>query len=159
MTSLTQQDIDVLNEALNDEYFAWTTYGQVIADFGELRPFVNIREAEGHHIEALTNLYNQYGVAVPENTWVSKAPRYESILEATEAAVKSETDNAEMYARLLKSTQNADIIRVLENLQDASQSRHLPAFKRFSRIESERQEMAMATESGCCGGCGGTGHD
>ena len=53
MNSLTEIEIQVLNEALDDEYHAWATYDQVIADFGEVRPFSNIREAEARHINAL----------------------------------------------------------------------------------------------------------
>ena len=45
MNNLTEIEIHALNEALNDEHHAWATYDQVIADFGEVRPFSNIREA------------------------------------------------------------------------------------------------------------------
>lgn len=46
MSSLSQLEITALNEALDDEYRAWATYDQVIRDFGEVRPFIPIRDAE-----------------------------------------------------------------------------------------------------------------
>ena len=44
----------VLIEAINDEYKARATYRLVISTFGEIRPFINIVEAEGRHIEAFS---------------------------------------------------------------------------------------------------------
>jgi hypothetical protein len=56
MSNLTDAEIHALREALDDEYRAWATYDQVIADFGEVPPFANIREAEGRHIDAICAL-------------------------------------------------------------------------------------------------------
>ena len=44
---------NVLIEAIDDEYKARATYRLVIREFGEIRPFINIVEAESRHIEAL----------------------------------------------------------------------------------------------------------
>jgi len=44
--------------------------------------------------------------------------------------VAAEIANGEMYEQLLGQTQREDILRVLRNLQEASQQRHLPAFQR-----------------------------
>ncbi len=38
MNTLTDAEIRALDEALDDEYQAWATYDQVIADFGEVAP-------------------------------------------------------------------------------------------------------------------------
>ncbi|MAT49858.1 MAG: DUF2202 domain-containing protein [Porticoccaceae bacterium] len=130
MNSLTEDDKQVLAEALDDEYKAYATYDQVINDFGSVRPFSNIREAEGRHIDALLRLYRKYGLPIPENPWPEKVPRYNSLLEACEAGVAAEIENGEMYNRLLRQTQRDDIQIVLKNLQEASQQRHLPAFQR-----------------------------
>lgn len=43
---LSGDEIEVLSEALDDEYKAYATYAQVMKDFAEVRPFSNIREAE-----------------------------------------------------------------------------------------------------------------
>jgi hypothetical protein len=135
MSELTSGEIQTLHEALDDEYKAWATYDQVLADFGEVRPFTNIREAEARHIEAVCGLFRHYGVHIPDNPWHGKVPRYASLQEACEAGVAAEIANGEMYERLLGTTGRADILRVLGNLQAASQQRHLPAFRRCAERE------------------------
>jgi len=127
---LTQAEVRALEEALDDEYKAWTTYDQVIADFGEIRPFVNIREAEGRHIQALLGLFERHGLAVPRNDWAGRVERYPSVQAACEAGVAAEIANGAMYERLLAATQRPDVLAVLRALQEASQQRHLPAFQR-----------------------------
>lgn len=133
MSELTEREIHALNEALDDEYLAWTTYNQVLADFGEVRPFINIREAEARHIDALCVLYARYSIPIPKNPWLEKIPHYASLQEACEAGVVAEIANGEMYERLLGMTQRPDILTVLRNLQEASQQRHLPAFQRCAQ--------------------------
>ncbi len=130
MNELTPAEAQALHEALDDEYHSWTTYDQVIADFGEVRPFTNIRDAQARHIDALTALFERYGLPLPVNTWHGRAPRYASVQAACEAAVAAEIANGQMYERLITTTQRSDIVGVLRNLQAASQQRHLPAFQR-----------------------------
>jgi len=130
MNELTQDEIRALHDALDDEYQAWAIYGQVIADFGEVRPFTNIRDAEGRHIEALLGLYSRYGLPVPANPWPGKVARYASLRDACEAGVAAEVANAALYDKLVASTQRPDILAVFRNLQEASQQRHLEAFRR-----------------------------
>lgn len=132
MSTLTDAERKALREALDDEYRAWATYDQVIRDFGPQRPFINIREAEARHIEALGMLFRRYGLEIPENTWPGRVPRYPSLREACEAGVEAEIENADLYDRLLQSTVREDILAVLGNLQRASRERHLPAFRRCS---------------------------
>ena len=130
MNNLNEIEIMALNEALDDEYHSWATYDQVIADFGELPPFSNIRDAEGRHIEALLRLFEKHGLAIPASPWTGKVTRYASRQEACAAAVAAEIANGEMYERLLEATQRPDMLTVLRNLQEASQQRHLSAFQR-----------------------------
>jgi len=133
MNALTESEIGILIEALDDEYRAWATYDQVIADFGDVRPFTNIREAEARHIQALAALFARYAVPVPANPWVGKVERYASLHAACEAGVAAEIANAALYERLISSTQRPDILSVLRNLQQASQERHLRAFRRCAQ--------------------------
>jgi hypothetical protein len=133
MTILTIPEIEALNEALDDEYRAWATYDQVIADFGDVRPFSNIREAEGRHIDALCVLFARYGLTIPTNPWPGQVVRYPDLQAACEAGVAAEIANGEMYDRLLEATHRPDILGVLRNLQAASQRRHLPAFQRCAQ--------------------------
>jgi hypothetical protein len=144
MDTLTASEIQALHDALDDEYRAWATYDQVIRDFGEQPPFSNIREAEARHIEALRVLYARYGLTVPDNPWPGKVARYASLQEACAAGVAAEIENGALYERLLASTQRPDILTVFRNLQEASQQRHLPAFRRCA-------------ERGAGGGRGGGG--
>jgi hypothetical protein len=133
MNTLTETEIRALNEALDDEYRAWATYDQVIADFGEAPPFSNIREAEARHIAALRALFARYVLPVPENTWPGKVLRYASLQEACEAGVAAEIANGELYKRLLSATERPDILAIFRNLQEASQRRDLPAFRRCAQ--------------------------
>lgn len=130
MTPLEPAEVRALEEALDDEYRAWSTYEQVIADFGAVRPFSNIVEAEARHIEALLGLYARYGLAAPPNPWPGKVARYASVREACEAGVAAEVANAALYERLLGATRRPDLQAVFRNLQRASQERHLEAFRR-----------------------------
>jgi hypothetical protein len=130
MLMLSEQEVTALREALDDEYHAWTTYDQVVEDFGEVRPFINIRAAEARHIEALLGLFRRYGVEVPPNRWPGKVPRYRRLLDACRDAVTAEIENAALYDRLMATTQKQDLLTVLGNLREASQERHLPAFRR-----------------------------
>lgn len=130
MNALTEEEIQVLIEALDDEYMAYATYAQVIEDFGPIRPFINICEAEGRHINALLALFERYGLPIPDNTWPGRIDRYASPDAACKAGVEAEIANGEMYERLIRNVQKSDIVTVLKNLQEASQLRHLPAFQR-----------------------------
>ncbi len=129
-TELSDAEQADLVAALDDEYMARATYAQVIADFGAVRPFVNIVDAEGRHAEALLDLFHRYGMPVPADTWSGRVPRYASLREACEAAVAAEIENGDMYDRLVAGTDRPDILAVYRNLQAASQERHLPAFRR-----------------------------
>jgi len=150
MSELTAAEIKALHEALDDEYHAWSTYDQVLTDFGEVRPFSNIREAEARHIEALTNLFACYEIPVPENLWPGKVERYTSLQEACEAGVAAEIANGEMYERLLAATQRPDVLTVFHNLQEASQQRHLPAFQRCAQRSAGRGRGAGRRQRGAC---------
>lgn len=130
MDDLTEAEVRTLHEALDDEYRAWATYDQVIRDFGEVRPFSSIREAEARHIEAVRSLFTHYGLPIPENPWPGRIERYASLQAACAAGVTAEIANGDMYERLLQTTGREDIRAVLRNLQEASQQRHLPAFRR-----------------------------
>jgi hypothetical protein len=147
MATLTDQEVQALHEALDDEYHAWTTYDQVIADFGEVRPFVNIREAEARHRDALCSLFARYDLPIPDNPWPGKIESYPTVRAACEAAVAAEIANAKMYDRLMAATDRPDVLAVLDKLRAASQERHLPAFQR-----------CMERSGPSDGGCGGRHH-
>jgi hypothetical protein len=128
---LSASEADALRMALNDEYLAWSIYDQVIADFGTVRPFTTIQRAEESHIAALVTLFDRYGLDVPANEWPGNVPSFDTLAEAYQAGVQAETDNAALYDELLGMVDNPDIIQVFTNLQQASLTRHLPAFERY----------------------------
>jgi hypothetical protein len=136
---LTYEEIEGLLLALNDEYHAWAVYDQVISDFGEVQPFVNIRQAEAQHIEALLPLFQAYNVPVPENPWIGNAPSFESVQDACAVGVEAEILNAALYDELYASTERQDIIIVYEALQRASNENHLPAFERCANSSGTNQ--------------------
>lgn len=127
---LDSTEIQGLLDALDDEYKAWATYDQVIRDFGEVRPFSNIVEAEQRHIDALLGLCTRYRVQPPPNRWPGKVVRYASLQDACTQAVKGEIENAALYDNVLRSTARQDLLEVYRALQSASTDRHLPAFRR-----------------------------
>lgn len=136
---LDDREVQGLLEALDDEYRAHATYQQVLADFGaDVRPFVNIVEAEARHIDALLSVFDRYGIERPENPWPGNVTRYASVAEACRAGVDAEIANAELYDRLLTSTDRPDVLAVYRNLQRASQENHLPAFRRGAERGSGR---------------------
>lgn len=127
---LSKEEIDGLLLALNDEYLAWATYDRVNEDFSDPRPFVNIQQAEGRHIERLKAVFAAYDVPVPDNKWIGNEPAFNSLAEACKAGVDGEIANRELYSRLFKTTKREDITMVYRALQSASEDNHLPAFQR-----------------------------
>jgi hypothetical protein len=129
---LSDTEVKGLLLALNDEYHAWATYDQVIADHGEIRPFSNIRRSEARHINALLVLFEAYGIEAPENLWIGNVPSYASVAAAAQAGVEAEIANVELYDVLMASTARSDILSTYRNLRWASQERHLQAFRRWA---------------------------
>lgn len=128
VNTLTEIEIDALNEALAGEYLAFTTYNQVVADLGEVQPFSDIREAEIQHVDTLCALFLRYGLPVPDNQ-PEEVMHYASLQEACEAGVAAEVTLGNMYQRLLDMALRPDILTVFRGFQEASHQRHLTAFR------------------------------
>jgi hypothetical protein len=132
---LSIEEIQGLLRALNDEYHAWSTYDQVVRDFGSVNPFVNIRESEARHIELLRSLFRRYGVPIPPNPWLGSVPRFTSVVEACRAGVEGEIANRALYDELGESTSRDAILTAYGRLRAASEQRHLRAFTRCAARE------------------------
>jgi rubrerythrin len=143
---LTKAESDALGEALDDEYRALATYERVIEDFGPVRPFVNIREAEARHIAALSALFARYGLPLRRNTWPGKVARFASVRAACLAGVAAEIENSRLYERLLARARQGDVRAVFLRLQEESQLRHLRAFRR-SIVRRRRKETPTGIPS------------
>lgn len=154
MTSLTDAEIRALHDALDDEYHAWAVYSQVLQDFGPVRPFLNIRDSELRHIQALHALFRRHNLPIPPNPWsTTTVPRFASLQEASEAGVQAEIDNADLYKRILGATERPEILQVFRRLQAASQERHLPAFRR-SAARYRDEAGSVEPDDRAPGSCG-----
>ena len=127
---MSKQTVDALEEALQDEYKASAICTKVIETFGAVRPFVNIVEAEGRHVQALLRQYERLGEVAPDDDWEGYIEASSSVAHGCEETGAAEIENGEMYDRLLPPVDDQAVYEVSTNLQDASQKRHLPAFRR-----------------------------
>ncbi len=124
-------DADALLMALDDEYKAEATYVAVIERFGEIRPFVNIIEAERRHAQRAKAEMDRLGVSYDaENPYLGKLSAPESVLAACEQGVAAEIENIALYDRILPTVEDESVLAALSDLQWASRERHLPAFER-----------------------------
>jgi hypothetical protein len=130
---ISEEALALMQEAIQDEYRSHTIYQQVVADFGEVLPFLHTMEAELRHAAALERLYRQRSLVPPAPAAaVTEGPvrRYESVLAACTDSVQTEVDNVAIYDRLLALELPPDVRRVAEFNREASQERHLPAYQR-----------------------------
>ena len=129
---LSQSVKDALDEAINDEYKALSTYEAVISKLGSVRPFSMIKGAEEQHIASLKAIYDKYGLVAPQNTLSGKVTAPATLKEACQIGVEAEIANASLYRdKLLPAVKGyEDIIGVFTNLMNASQEKHLNAFER-----------------------------
>ena len=123
--------LQAMESTLQDEYHAEAIYRGVIEDFGAIRPFENIVQAEVRHAAAIVGLYDKRGLDPPANLWdTHNVPRFDSVGAACAAAAKAEVDNVAIYDEPLALDLPADVRNVFQNNRDASLYNHLPAFQR-----------------------------
>jgi len=158
-----------LDAALDDEYHARAFYSAVLEQFGEVRPFSNIINAEQRHIDALIRLYEKYGLEAPADAYMDAEFEYADLAEAAQAGVDAEVANGALYDELFKDVTDPDVIRIFENLQWASEERHLPALERYLENGEcnggncngmgQGKGKGRGNSNGCGGGgCGGNGN-
>lgn len=119
----------MLTYALQDEYLAQARYDNILATFGYIRTFAQIKEAEMRHINALLPLFERYQVPLPENISQSFVSTPENIKAAYAAGVQGEIDNISMYERFLTFDIPTDVRNIFTQLRNASLN-HLAAFER-----------------------------
>ena len=118
----------MLTYAIQDEYLARAEYELIIGEYGSIRPFTNIMAAEQRHIEWVTELFDEYGYTVPEDTAGKYVVLPEDLKSSFETGVQAEIDNIAMYESFLKQDLPADVRDLFERLQGASEN-HLWAFR------------------------------
>jgi rubrerythrin len=126
----TEQTLQALSEALDDEYRARATYRKVVERFGPVRPFANIVAAENRHIAALLRQFHRLRAPPPADTWEDPVSVPASLAQACAEGVQAEVENEALYKRLLDQVADPEVRRVMQRLQAASRDRHLPAFRR-----------------------------
>ncbi len=151
------------------EYAAYAMYDAVIEKYGEVEPYVTIREAEARHIDALKRQLDRYGIDYPtENPYVGQVTAPDSLEAAAEAWADGEIANVEMYDRLLEqipADEYPNVARVFENLRRASLEAHLPMFQAAAEnggTLTPEQMQALSPHAQDGDGCGqghkGRGH-
>lgn len=119
----------MLTYALQDEYLAQARYDNILGNFGYIRTFAQIKEAELRHINALLPLFERYQVPLPDDESQLFVTTPESIKDAYAAGVQGEIDNISMYERFLSLNIPNDVLTVFSQLRNASLN-HLAAFER-----------------------------
>jgi len=118
----------MLTYAIQDEYLARAEYELIIEEYGSIRPFTNIVAAEQRHIEWVTELLDEYGYSLPENTARMYVVLPEDLKSSFETGVQAEIDNISMYESFLQSDLPDDVRDLFEQLKRASEN-HLRAFR------------------------------
>lgn len=121
---------EMLTYAIQDEYLAKAEYQLIISEYGDIKPFTNIVEAEQTHIDLLLPLFETYGIDLPENNASEYVSLPESITSALATGVEAEEANIAMYKAFLgQDNLPSDVRTVFEYLVNASEH-HMNAFSK-----------------------------
>ncbi len=123
--------VAALTAGLADEHHAYDTYQAVIDQFGAVRPFTSIQQAEASHIAALESLFTRYDLTIPAIAPLDSVPQFDALTDACAAGAAAEVANFSLYDSWLATVQDyPDMVQVFTALRDASEFQHLPAFER-----------------------------
>lgn len=122
--------LDILTEAIREEYKARATYQAAIARFGDNTPFANVAQSEDEHVNAWRREFERLGLAVPEDTFSGKVAVAGSFQEACAAGVAAEKEDVALYDKLLKETTDPALIAIMRQQRTVSLENHLVAFER-----------------------------
>jgi hypothetical protein len=125
-------DAYLLWEALmgaDGEYAALASYQAVLDEYGDVEPYATIMAAEARHADALIRQLDRLGVVAPENPYLGDIPAPADLQTAAEAWAEGEILNVELYDQLIADAESEQVIKVFNNLRNASLDSHLPAFE------------------------------
>ncbi len=126
---LPPEVIDLMIAGWIDEQHAYAVYESVLAQFGDVRPFSNILNSETQHAAAWELLFSRYGIAVPELP-AFDLPVFASAADACAVGASAEVANFDLYDTMMTAfAEYPDLTYVAQNLRDASEFSHLPAFE------------------------------
>jgi hypothetical protein len=112
------------------EYAARAKYTAIVEKFGPAQPYGFIRNAENYQVLALEGHLKKYGIAAPTDRFAGKVSSPATLQQAAAEAISIEERSIISYERLLKSaTADAELTRVVLNLQRLTRDGHLPAVK------------------------------
>ncbi len=146
---LTATDINVseleemLTVLINDEYKARAEYLALVEEFGSVSPFVQLINAETMHVEALSNLFIAYDLAIPSDNGADFAVVPDTLEEAYAIGVQAEIDNIALYENYLDLDLPIAVQTVFENLMNASEH-HLAAFE--ARVDGDVNTSMMGRD-------------
>ncbi|NWJ44263.1 MAG: hypothetical protein HXX08_25120 [Chloroflexi bacterium] len=132
-TVLSEQSVNALNQAIQEEYLARATYQAILAKFGQVLPFSNIVNSENQHVTVLARQFTNHGLAVPADSWAGKVTAPATLSEAFNAAIQLEKDDAALYDTLLKQVSEPELTRVFTQLQSASLNMHLKELELYNK--------------------------
>ena len=121
---------EMLLYAIQDEYLANKEYEIIMDEYGQQRPFSNIKKAEERHISMLKEVLFKNGIDIPKDDSSEYVKLPNSIDEAYRLGVEAEIENIAMYERFLQQELTVDARRAFEALKNASEN-HLRAFRKF----------------------------
>ncbi|MDO5022230.1 MAG: hypothetical protein Q4E07_02680 [Eubacteriales bacterium] len=117
-----------LQALYDEEAAAFNFYQSVIAQFGNIRPYANILNAEKNHIEAVKTLAQNEKFELNLNT-ENKALSFNSLEDARQAAIALEQEDIALIKSLLEDESLDDYSKnILSNLLRASEN-HLRALE------------------------------
>jgi hypothetical protein len=125
--ALPDEVVAAMTAGLMDEYNAYNTYAAIIAQFGAVRPFVNIQKAEARHITAWQTIFERYGVIVPERPDVTPLT-FATFAAACDVAASAEIANFKLYDDMLKTlSAYPDMVQVVTALRNVSEFNPTPS--------------------------------
>lgn len=126
---LPEEIVDLMLAGWLDEQNAYAIYEVVLDAFGEVRPFINIQNAEAQHIAAWEFLFDRYDIETPDIPDL-EGVAFASIADACTTAANAEIANFGLYDEMLEAFEAyPDIYMVTLSLRNASEFNHLPAFE------------------------------
>lgn len=150
-------DVELVLMALmgpDGEFAAAASYEAVLDEFGQVEPYATIYDAEVRHADALLRQLERLGEEVPENPYTGQIAAPEDLQTAAEAWAEGEVANVELYDYLIAQTDDAQLIKVFENLRAASADSHLPAFEAAAENGGTLDEMSGFGHSTDASGAG-----
>ena len=138
MSTLNNSEIAALHAALDDEHHAWATYDQVIRDFGLVRPFSDIRDAEARHIDALAGCSDDMACRYPRTRGRAGSALSDCTRPASPPSARSTMPT--LYKQLYQRDIQPDVVAIFRNC------RKLPAAPaRLPALRERRGSTAGGT--------------